>query len=225
MAVFQPLPYSPSPVMATIITFHAPSPYQKSSQPPPEGFRCRSKDGRGRTPRSILGRALLELERLRRARISFGSTASRPPARANRIKISVKLTTPTSRPLMRAPGSEFADTEGPLGAMKGVLGEASATLPGSALTDGGGTTWVWPELTESDDECEDVGTSVAVWRDGVGGPDEEGEIGSVTQRRWLFVATSLATMCARVFMGVTWNTGKESLPFSMPRLERMYDTK
>lgn len=41
---------------------------------------------------------------------------------------------------MRAPGIEFADTDGPLGATKGVLGEASATLPGSAARGGGGTT-------------------------------------------------------------------------------------
>jgi hypothetical protein len=109
--------------------------------------------------------------------------------------------------------------------MNGVLGEASATLLGSELIDGGGTIWCWPVPAEIDDECAEVGTSVAVWSEGVGGPEEEGDSGSVTQSRWLLVATSLATMCARVFIGVTWNTGKESLPSIMPRFERMYETK
>jgi hypothetical protein len=43
---------------------------QQMGQPAPDGFRCRSIDGRGRTPRSILGLALLELDLLRLARIS-----------------------------------------------------------------------------------------------------------------------------------------------------------
>jgi hypothetical protein len=35
------------------------------------------------------------------------------------------------------------------------------------------------------------------------------------------VATSFATVWARVESGVTWKTGKESLPSYMPRVERM----
>lgn len=119
------------------------------------------------------------------------------------MRISVKLTTPTRRPLIRAPGIELAEMVGPLGAMKGVLGEASATLNGSAPTEGGGTMWCCPDPADIDEECDDVGTSVAVCRDGVGGPEDEGETGSVIHRRWLLVATSLATMCANVFIGVT----------------------
>lgn len=174
-----------------------------SYQAPPDGFRCKSMDGLGRTPKSTLGLVLVELDLLRRARTSLGSAASKPPAHANRIRMSVKLTTPTRWPLIRAPDTALAEIEGPLGAMNGVLGDASATLPGSALIDGGGMAWCWPEPAEIDEEWDEVGTIVAVCRDGVGGPDEDGEIGSVTQRRWLFVATSLATTCASVFIGVT----------------------
>jgi len=49
-----------------------------------------------------------------------------PPARAKRIRISVRETTPTKRPEMRAPGSADAEIEGPLGAMKGGLGDVSS---------------------------------------------------------------------------------------------------
>lgn len=38
---------------------------------------------------------------------------------------------------------------------------------------------------------------------------------------WAFVATNFATVCARVELGLTWNTGKESWPSFMPRVERM----
>ena len=62
---------------------------------------------------------------------------------------------------------------------------------------------------------------MAEFNDGVGGPDEKGDEGSVIQSRWLFVATSFATEWARVFMGVTWKTGNESLPSYMPRVDRM----
>ena len=62
---------------------------------------------------------------------------------------------------------------------------------------------------------------VADEREGVGGPEDDGDMGSVIQSRWLLVATSFATECARVFMGVTWKTGNESFPSYIPRVERM----
>ena len=71
------------------------------------------------------------------------------------------------------------------------------------------------------EEWLDVGTSVAECSDGVGGPDEEGDTGSVIHMRWDLVATSFATVCARVESGVTWNTGKESFPSNIPRVDRM----
>jgi hypothetical protein len=49
----------------------------------------------------------------------------------------------------------------------------------------------------------DVGAMVAVCKEGVGGPDEDGETGSVIHIRCDFVATNLATVCARVDSGVT----------------------
>lgn len=39
------------------------------------------------------------------------------------------------------------------------------------------------------------------------------------------VATTLATVWARVDVGLTWNTGKESLPSTKPRVERITDMK
>lgn len=89
----------------------------------------------------------------------------------------------------------------------------------------GGTRWLWPLPADIEELCEDVGTNVAGWIDGVGGPLDSGETGSVIHIRWLFVATSLATVCASVLMGVTWNTGKESLPSCMPRVLKMTEIK
>jgi len=78
-------------------------------------------------PKSTLLLTLLELLLLRRIRISVGSAVSMtPPALANRMRISVRETTPTKRPEIRAPGSAEADTEGPLGAMNGGFGEVSS---------------------------------------------------------------------------------------------------
>lgn len=45
--------------------------------------------------------------------------------------MSVRLTTPTKRPLILAPGNALADTAGPDGVIMGVLGLASATWCGS----------------------------------------------------------------------------------------------
>lgn len=144
--------------------------------------------------------------------------------------MSVSETTPTRRPEIRAPGSADAEIEGPVGAMKGGLGEESTTEPGEvengseegvAVAMGG--VRMWPALApcEKLDEWLDVGTSVAECSEGVGGPDEEGETGSVIHIRCDFVATSFATVWARVESGVTWKTGKESFPSNMPRVDRM----
>ena len=53
----------------------------------------------------MFGRELEELLLRLSLRISSGSPGCRPLARANRLRTSVKLTTPESRPLMAAPGS------------------------------------------------------------------------------------------------------------------------
>lgn len=70
---------------------------------------------------------LLLEDLLRRDLISFGSAVSRPPALANKMRISVRLTTPTKRPLIPAPGSALAEMVGPEGAIVGVFGLASTT--------------------------------------------------------------------------------------------------
>jgi hypothetical protein len=62
-------------------------------------------------------------------------------------------------------------------------------------------------------------------RAGVEWPDEAGEGASTTHMRCDRVATSLATVCARVEYGLTWKTGKESLPSFTPRSDRMTDMK
>ena len=76
-------------------------------------------------------------------------------------------------------------------------------------------------MPEIDELCDEVGTSVAGWVKGVGGPDDDGDTGSVTHMRWLLVATSFATVWARVLSGVTWKTGNESLPSCIPRVDKM----
>jgi hypothetical protein len=75
------------------------------------------------------------------------------------------------------------------------------------------------------DEWLDVGTRLAECNEGVGGPELDGDTGSVIHILCDLVATSLATVCARVERGVTWNTGNESFPSYMPRVERMTEMK
>jgi len=41
---------------------------------------------------------------------------------------------------------------------------------------------------------DEIGIMVDVWVKGVVGPEEDGEAGSVIHKRWLLVATSLATV-------------------------------
>lgn len=151
----------------------------------------------------MLLRTLLLDDLLLRKRISFGSAVSSPPAFANKIRMSVRLTTPTSPPLSLAPSIEFIEAEGPVCVTMGVLGDASATEYGSEEVAWGGYTYWCPEPDGMDDLCDRVGTMVEDCMDGVGGADVAGETGSVIHNLWLLVATSLATTCARVFMGVT----------------------
>ena len=129
--------------------------------------------------------------------------------------MSVSETTPAKRPEMRAPGREAAEMDGPVGAMKGSLGEESTTAPGEVekgsedgvLAAMGGVPTMYPPLPlcwEKLEEWLDVGTRVAECRDGVGGPDEDGDAaGSVIHILCDFVATSLATVWASVEKGVT----------------------
>ena len=158
---------------------------------------------------SMLRRMLELLERLLAMRTSSGSWGLRPLARANRFRMSVKLMTPERRPERLAPGMAEADIAG-AGAPERWDGVWDATGVGPA--EGRGVTGLG-------------GTRMAGVRAGVGGPDEAGEGESTTHMRWDRVATSLATVWARVEYGFTWNTGNESLPSFTPRSERMTDMK
>jgi hypothetical protein len=71
----------------------------------------------------------------------------------------------------------------------------------------------------------DGGTREAGVSAGVDGPDEDGEGLSTTHIRWERVATIFATVWASVLKGLTWKTGKESLPSFMPRSESMTEMK
>lgn len=82
-----------------------------------------------------------------------------------------------------------------------MSGRAGAALPCRL---NGGTDGTWP---------------------GEGGMLDAGEGASTIHIRWERVAQSFATVCARVLNGVTWKTGKESLPSVMPRSERMTEMK
>lgn len=67
----------------------------------------------------------------------------------------------------------------------------------------------------------DGGTRIAGVAAGVGGPEDAGDGVSTTHIRCERVATSFATVAARVEKGLTWKTGKESLPSLTPRSERI----
>lgn len=154
------------------------------NQPLSDILLLKSPDGReGLEPRSKLLLTLLLDDLLRRNLISFGSAVSSPPTLANKIKISVKLTTPTRWPLIRAPGSALAEMEGPEGDIVGVLGDASATWSGSDEVACGGWEKCCPGPRDIDELCDDSGAMVAVCSAGVGGPDDIGDMGSVIHMR------------------------------------------
>jgi hypothetical protein len=152
---------------------------------------------------SMLRRMLeLLLRRLAR-RASSGSCGLRPLTLANRFRISVRLITPLSLPDRLAPG--IADAE-MAGAAAPESGDCDAI--GVGIAAGSGVTG-------------DEGTNTAGAMAGVGGPDDAGEGASTTHIRWERVATSLATVCARVEYGLTWKTGNESWPSLTPRSLRI----
>ena len=63
------------------------------------------------------------------------------------------------------------------------------------------------------------------WKLGLGGTEPAGDGLSTIHMRWERVATSFATVCARVLTGVTWKTGYESWPSFRPRSERIIEMK
>lgn len=137
---------------------------------------------------SMLLRMLLELERRRACRASSGSWGLSPLARANRLRISVRLMTPLSLPERLAPGmAEMADAE-----MAGATAPVAARCVGAVELTG-----VGPAMPGSGVVGEG-GTTMAGVIAGVEGPDEAGDGASTTHMRWERVATSLATVCASV---------------------------
>lgn len=97
-----------------------------------------------------------------------------PLALANKFRISVKLITPLRRPDKLAPGIAAAEMAG----AGGVVTVAEADAGSGVMGEGG--------------------TRTAGAMAGVGGPEEAGEGASTTHMRWDRVATSLATVWARV---------------------------
>lgn len=95
--------------------------------------------------------------------------------------MSVRLTTPLRRPERLAPGMAFADMAG--AAVPESSGEGAATAVGAAA--GSGAVGVGSDMT-------------AGFMEGVGGPEDAGDGASTIHMRWERVATSFATVCARV---------------------------
>ena len=125
-----------------------------------EPSRDVSPENLGLIPRSTLRLTLLLLDLLLPIRSSPGSATGNPLAFANRIRISVKLTTPTKCPLILAPGRALAETEGPVGVTKGVEFEGAGWGVLKLLGDGG-MIWDWPETEEIEELCDEVGTRLA----------------------------------------------------------------
>lgn len=174
-------------------------------------------------PPSRLGRIeLLELRRLL-ALCSPGSAGFRPLDRANRFKISVSEITPVSFPDRCAPGSAAAGTEDDgektaVGSGSGLGGAEDWFAPPAGVavvaeTDGEllpapavvvvAAAVVGPdmELLIASADPPPLATTVVVPtgpRRGVAGALGLGEADSTTHMRWERVATSLATVCARV---------------------------
>lgn len=132
----------------------------------------------------MLGRnELLELRRRRASRWSFGLEGLRPDWRAKRFKTSVRETTPVRRPDRRAPGMAAAE-----------------------IADVGRL-----EVNDGDGGAEEAfGTITAEALRGVEGIDGDGDADSTTHIRCDLVATSFATVWARVEYWVTWKTATVS---------------
>lgn len=118
---------------------------------------------------SILGRIeLLELRRLR-SRWSLGLSGFNPDWRPKRFRISVRETTPVSRPEILAPGKAAAETAGNSPASDGEAG------------------------------VDELGECRVAWlMEGVVPGDGEGEDDSTTHIRWDLVASNLAIVCPSV---------------------------
>jgi len=153
---------------------------------------------------SKLGRTELLLLRRRRARCSPGSAGWRPEDLANRLRISVSDTTPVRRPDRCAPGRAAAGTAALAGMGKGDCGP-------DPVLDAGISTVVSPDVvavrcSELPDELGLLTVGGDTWvgvSSGVAGADGEGEADSTIHMRWECVATSLATVWARVEYGLT----------------------
>lgn len=164
---------------------------------------------------SMLCLMLLELDLRLARRASSGSWGLSPLALANRLRISVRLMTPLSLPERLAPGMvDIADAE-----IAGATAPVLARCVGAVELTG-----IGPAIPGSG-VIGEGGTTIAGVIAGVDGPDDAGDGASTTHMRCERVATSLATVCARVLNGLTWKTGKESLPSLTPRSDRMTDMK
>jgi hypothetical protein len=164
---------------------------------------------------SILFLMLLELDLRLACLASSGSWGCNPLALAKRLIMSVRLMTPLSLPERLAPGmAEIADAE-----MAGATAPVAARCVGAVELTG-----VGPDIPGSG-VIGEGGTTIAGVIAGVEGPDEAGDGASTTHMRCERVATNLATVCARVLYGFTWNTGNESLPSFTPRSDNMTEIK
>lgn len=161
---------------------------------------------------SMLRRILLELLLLRARLASSGSCGCRPLALAKRFRISVKLMTPLSLPDKLAPVIADAEMAGATAPVPRCVGAVELTAVGPV--------WICGRGVIGEGGTREAGVSA-----GVEEPDGEGDGLSTTHMRCERVATSFATVCARVLYGLTWKTGKESLPSFTPRSERMTDIK
>lgn len=122
---------------------------------------------------------LLTLSLLRLYCLSaLGSSVTNPDCLLNKFNISVKLTTPVNLPLILAPGKAAAE-------MLGNAGLIGGEVPIKALPDSGGA-------------ARTLGAEILCALAGVAGVHGDGDAVSVTHMRWLVVATSFATVCARV---------------------------
>lgn len=142
---------------------------------------------------STLGRILLELLLLC-SLCSFGLSGLRPDWRANRFKISVREITPVRRPEIRAPGNAAAETAGNEEERFGDPGVDTAGDERIALD------------IEEEVDIEGVTRGVA---------ERDGEAASTIHILCERVATSLATVCARVEKGFTWKTGRVSAELNL----------
>jgi len=170
-----------SSVAGIVISSFLRSLYKLLPFQPTAGPLLLSPETLGLMPSSPLLRMLLLLDRLLPLRISLGSFGCSPLALANRFSTSVRLITPTKTPLMLAPGIALAEIEGALGAVNG-----DAEFEDTPWELGGGEGAIrfdCAEGEEMEEPWDEVGTKVAGWVEGVGGPEEDGDAVSVIHNR------------------------------------------